>query len=164
MTASFPFLFLPLFSFTMWCGVSAVHLLLKVFSHMCTHPGSNADMQVEVARAHTFRARHTRLHLYRGKVSAPASAMNNWVIWLHAEIAISPHKCENITCHQRPGSWCYHVGLHMYCVCASVCSHACVTFVGFFFFSFFKKRRNLEVLGCCNEFVTFADLSHTLTV
>ncbi len=34
MTAPFPFLLLPLSSPSVWCGMSAVHLLLEVFSRM----------------------------------------------------------------------------------------------------------------------------------
>lgn len=114
---------------------------------------------------HTLKGRHTRLHPNWGKVSAPASVMNNWVIWLCAEIAISPHKCENITCHRKPGNWCCHVGLHVY-ACGLLTVLAYIgTFVIFCVLICEYFREGVTVSTCLSlhaEVVTFAYLSYKM--
>lgn len=136
MTASFPSPFLLFSSPTVWCGMSAVHLPLEVFSHSRTLRRTHRHAHME----HTVWARHTRPPPYRGKVSALASAMNNWVIWLRAEIAISPHKCENITRHPRPGNWHCHVGLHVH-VCVFLFASMLVWLFFWVVFFFFACKR-----------------------
>lgn len=89
----------------------------------------SSSSSVEGSRSHTpaqthtntLRARHTRLfHPHRGKVSAPASAMNNWVMWLRAEIAISLISVKTLLATRDMGTgatmWVYTCN-----VCASVC-------------------------------------------
>lgn len=139
MTAPFSLPLLPLPPQTAWCGMSAVHRLSEVSWHTrrCIHIYMHMWITLK---------RDTPDHptpLYRGKVSAPASVMNNWVIWLRAEIAISLHKCENITRHPRPGKCRFHVGLHVLCVSVSVCTHARLTSV---FFVWCKRLRGGVIL------------------